>query len=222
MSASIPPGALPSGTTVSLYPVTSTATLASKLPLGQSYVLGFAISWREPNGSSSAATAPISMTITDSGIVAGDTIYELTTSGFKAVGTASANGTVTITFTSDPIFAVVAVPRMTFATGALVVQGSRIPVALSCQVSVCRGTIDLAQTLVLKTKQGKRTVVRVETIVLGEASYALGAGKRQTVQLLVSAPGRQAFAHVSKHPLDATLSGTVTGGASTTRAAVIR
>ena len=102
----VPQCALPSGTTLSAYPVINTAPLVAQVPAGSSYVLSFAVTWEAPNGTSPTATAPITMTITDLSIVAGDTIYELTSTGLVAVGTATANGTVTITFSSDPTFLV--------------------------------------------------------------------------------------------------------------------
>jgi len=97
-TVTVPAGALPSGTTVSVYPVTNTAPLVAAVPTGSSYVLSFAVTWASPDGTSPVATAPITMTINDPSIVAGDTIYELTSAGLVAVGTATTNGTVTITF----------------------------------------------------------------------------------------------------------------------------
>jgi hypothetical protein len=102
----VPPGSLPASTVVSVYPITDTSTLNSQVPPGQSYVMSLAVSWQAPDGSSPAATTPITMTITDPNIVAGDTIYELTSKGLVAVGTATTNGSVTVTFTSDPVFIV--------------------------------------------------------------------------------------------------------------------
>jgi hypothetical protein len=46
------------------------------------------------------------MTVTDPSIVAGETIYALTSTGLVAVGHATQNGTATITFTTDPLFVV--------------------------------------------------------------------------------------------------------------------
>jgi hypothetical protein len=105
-SVSVPAGALPAGTVVSVYPVTDPAALQSDVPAGQSYVLSFAISWQAPDGTSPTASAPITMTITDPSITAGETIYALTSSGLTAVGVATQNGTATITFTNDPVFVV--------------------------------------------------------------------------------------------------------------------
>lgn len=118
----IPAKALPAGTTLSEYPITNTASLVAQVPAGQSYVVALAISWQAPTGTSPTATAPLSLTITDPSIVAGDTIYEVTSTGLTAVGTASANGSVTITFTSDPIFMVTASALVTPVASQIVVS----------------------------------------------------------------------------------------------------
>ena len=57
------------------------------------------------------------MTITDPAIKAGDTIYALTSTGIRAVGTATTNGQATVTFTNDPAFVVAAVPRLGTVAG---------------------------------------------------------------------------------------------------------
>jgi hypothetical protein len=102
----VPAGALPAGTVVSVYPVVDKTALAAKVMAGQSYVASFAVTWQAPNGTTPAATSPITMTITDPSITAGETIYLLTSGGLVAAGSATANGTATITFTSDPVFVV--------------------------------------------------------------------------------------------------------------------
>ena len=82
------------------------------VPAGQSYIASFAVSWLTPNGTSPTASAPLSMTIVDPSIRAGDTIYLLTPHGLKAVGTATRDGAVTVKFTTDPAFVVAAVPKV--------------------------------------------------------------------------------------------------------------
>jgi hypothetical protein len=104
----IPPGALPAGTAISAYPITDTAPLAAEVPDGQAYVVSMSVTWQAPDGTSPNATKPITLTISDTFIVAGDVIYEVTPTGLVNVGTSSANGVVSITFTSDPTFIVAA------------------------------------------------------------------------------------------------------------------
>jgi len=92
---------------VSAYPITNTAPLVAQVPAGSPT----SSHWRSPGKRSTARRQlqpPITLTITDAGIVAGDTVYEVTSSGLIVVGTASANGVVSITFTNDPTFVVAA------------------------------------------------------------------------------------------------------------------
>jgi hypothetical protein len=69
-------------------------------------VTSFAVSWENPDGASLTSVTPVTLTITDPNIVAGETIYVLTSTGFTPAGTATANGTVTLTFSTDPVYAV--------------------------------------------------------------------------------------------------------------------
>jgi hypothetical protein len=103
---SVPPGAMPAGTTVSIYPVPSSSTFDSQIPSGSTYVTSFAVSWENPDGTSLNTVTPVTMTITDPNIQAGDTIYVLTSKGLSPAGTATVNGTVTVTFSSDPLYAI--------------------------------------------------------------------------------------------------------------------
>jgi hypothetical protein len=105
-SVVIPAGALPNGTTVSEYPISNPSSLTP--PAGQSYVIAFAVSWQTSDGTSPASTSPITMTINDPAIAVGDSVYLVSSSGLTLVATATVAGTVTFTFTSDPIFLVTA------------------------------------------------------------------------------------------------------------------
>ena len=165
----VPQCALPSGTTVSAYQVINTVPLVAQVPAGSSYVLSFAVTWEAPNGTSPTATAPITMTITDPNIKAGDIIYELTSTGLAAVGTATANGTVTITFSSDPIFLV----------------SHTTPVAqASLRITTLSGTLGTALTLVTSGGSGSGAVSFTVTNatatgcrITGSSLTATGAGK---------------------------------------------
>jgi ABC-type cobalt transport system substrate-binding protein len=164
----VPQCALPSGTTLSAYPVINTAPLVAQVPAGSSYVLSFAVTWEAPNGTSPTATAPITMTITDLSIVAGDTIYELTSTGLVAVGTATANGTVTITFSSDPTFLV----------------SHTTPVAQApLRITTLSGTVGTALTLATRGGSGSGAVSFTVTNgsatgcrITGSSLTATGAG----------------------------------------------
>ncbi len=102
----VPAAALPVGTTVSVYPVVNPAPLQAMLPTNLSYVASLAVVWVTPTNTSPDTAVPITMTISDPSIIAGDHVYELTSSGLTDVGTATVDGSVTITFSSDPTFIV--------------------------------------------------------------------------------------------------------------------
>jgi hypothetical protein len=106
VSVTVPVGALPTGTTVSVYPIVNTMSLVAEIPAGKSYVIAAAVSWQTPSGTSPAASAPITMTITDPSVQSGATLYVLTSTGVEVAGTATADGSVTITFLTDPVFVV--------------------------------------------------------------------------------------------------------------------
>jgi Domain of unknown function (DUF4214) len=106
----IPAGALPGGTTVTEYSVDTADFIP---PAGSSYILGFGVSWQAPDGTTPAASTPITMTIMDPSIAVGDVIYQVASDGsLVEVGTATQAGQVTITFEQDPSF-LVATPAAT-------------------------------------------------------------------------------------------------------------
>jgi hypothetical protein len=137
-SISGPGGALPTGTTVSAYPITSVTALASQVPANHSYVVAVAISWQTGTGTSPGATLPITLTITDASIVASDTIYVLTPSGMIVAGTATLSGTATVTFSADPVFVVTAVAKS--AQSPLQVNSATAPVSHSVKLSTIGGS----------------------------------------------------------------------------------
>jgi len=102
----IPAGALPSGTTLSVYPVLETAGIADSLPAGQNYVVSLVVTWSAPDGSVPLAGVPLTMTISNAAIKAGDQVYQYVGGDLTLVGTATQDGTITFTFDEDPTFTV--------------------------------------------------------------------------------------------------------------------
>ena len=212
----VPAGALPVGTTVSVYPVTNASALASDVPPGQTYLLSFSVSWEAPGGGAPAATAPITMTITDPSIVAGDVIYAVTSTGVREVGKATVNGTVTVTFTNDPVFLVASVPKITVSSKG-VLSHATLPVKLSCVAAPCNGTVSLTESVTVRVKRGKKAHTEKKTLVLGSVAYHVAAGHQTTVKLKVNSLGRKTLARVAHHSLRETLSATVVGGSPVSR-----
>jgi LPXTG-motif cell wall-anchored protein len=105
-SITVPAGALPSGTTLSVYPVLSSDAIAASLPAGQNYVVSLVVTWAAPDGSVPVAGQPLTMTISNAAIKAGDQVFQYLNGVLKLMGTATQDGTITFTFDEDPTFTV--------------------------------------------------------------------------------------------------------------------
>jgi hypothetical protein len=174
---------------VSVYPVTNSSALVTDVPPGQSYILSFAVSWRAPDGSSPTASSPLTLTIVDPGIHAGDTVYEVTSTGLTAVGVATIDGRATISFSNDPIFAVAAVPKLKVEATATR-RGVVIEVSITCEDgAACRGsgTLTVAR---IKSVTGAITYTH---LAVATAKLSLRAGERKTVSFAVVTNGTPRF-----------------------------
>ena len=180
---SVPAGALPAGTTLSIAAAKDASALKSEVPAGQSYLTSFAVSWVTPDGTSPVASKPITMTITDPAIKAGDTIYALTSTGIRAVGIATTNGEATVTFTSDPAFVVAGVPRLATVGMLGSIKGSSVEVGVACVAGTrCAGTASLSVAV------GRAGAKR--NVLFANGDFALNAGRTGHLSLSVSGAGR--------------------------------
>jgi hypothetical protein len=180
----VPSGALPPGTDVSIAAVKNAAALMSEVPAGQSYLTSFAVSWVAPDGTSPKALQPITMTITDPAIKAGDTIYALTSTGIRAIGTATVDGQATVTFTTDPAFVVAAVPRLGAVAGQATLKGLTARFGVACAAAArCAGMASFSVTV------GKAEAKR--DVLFAEGHFVLSAGRSGVLSLPVSRPGRR-------------------------------
>jgi hypothetical protein len=219
-TVSIPAGALPSGSLVSIYPITNATTLTSDIRTGQSYVTSFAVSWQAPDGSSPTALAPITITIDDLGIVAGDTVYALTSAGrLTPVGVAKANGVVTITFESDPVFVVAAVPKLTLATTLAKATKKAIDLKLYCTAAAsCHATATLSFTV--KARRGHETVVTHVTVA--SAHFVIAKARTTTIDLRMTRFGRAVLARRTPNQrLHLNLATAVTGAARSVKTVLL-
>ncbi len=181
---SVPAGALPVGTTLSIAAVKNVAALMSEVPAGQTYLTSFAVSWAAVDGTSPTASRPITMTIADPAIRAGDTIYILTSTGIRAVGTATTNGYATVTFTNDPAFVVAAVPRLGTVAHEGALKGSRVQLAVACAAGTrCSG---LASLEVAVGKAGAK-----RNVLFAAGHFTLSAGRAGALSLPISGAARQ-------------------------------
>jgi LPXTG-motif cell wall-anchored protein len=102
----VPAGALPSGTTLSVFPVLSTGAIAATLPTGRTFVVSLVVTWAAPDGSVPLAGVPLTMTISNEAIKAGDQVFQYVGGVLTLMGTATQDGTITFTFDEDPVFTV--------------------------------------------------------------------------------------------------------------------
>lgn len=196
---SVPNGALPAGTVVALAPVKIPSKLESEVPAGQSYLASFSVSWVAPDGGSPTASGPITMTIIDPKVRAGDTVYVLTSHGLKAVGKATTNGRVTVTFTSDPAFLLAAVPKLSLASSRAVLRSNTVQVRLMCRSGpACSGTA-------LVTLNAGRTA-------LAQKRFSIGAGRTAVLKMADTAAGKRFLASHPSRPLTGSLTVKVLGG----------
>jgi Putative Ig domain len=204
-AVTVPAGALPVGTTVSIFPVKDPAALANKMPPSQSYLISFAVSWVAPNGTSPTAKPPVTLTITDPAIKVGDAIYELTSKGLKAVGVATKDGVASVSFANDTDLVVASVPQFGTAPSLAGVKNGNVQVKLVCSLaSKCSGTGAL------------RTMDKGSShaLVLAKGTFALGAGQTMTVSFAATPGGRQFLAANRGRPFTGSLAVALTGGKS--------
>lgn len=103
MSLTVPGGALPPGTQVTVLNG-DPAQLQSLLPSGESFVVGYAIGWVAPDGSTPNATSPLTFTITDQRITGTENAFESTATGLTPTGASLSAGHAGFTFSTDPGF----------------------------------------------------------------------------------------------------------------------
>lgn len=193
-SISIPAGALPSGTTVSTYPIANSTDLSAQVPSGQSYVVALGVTWETPSGTVPAATSPISLTISAPSIVAGDTIYIDSSSGLTPIGVATENGSVTVTFENDPAFLVTAMVLTGQSTLVVRTTTGRVGTALKLGTTGGSGTGKISFTVTDGTASG--------CAVTGTALSARSPG---TCVVTATRAGDATYSAISSTPTDISL-----------------
>lgn len=122
VSATVPAGSLPDGTTVNFDLVGDFSRAQTVLTGTNNYLVSIVVSWLAPDGTvpDTPADKKISVTITNATIKAGARIYTIVAGVANLVGTATQDGQVTVELASDPEVVVVAtkpgVPRSVSAT----------------------------------------------------------------------------------------------------------
>lgn len=116
--------ALPAGTVIDAFVLADTANAAAAIGAGNNYVMSLVLAWLAPDGTvpTTANGKPISMTITNASIKRGAKIYSVIGSNSTLLGTATVDGSATVSITDDPqIF--IAITRPDAPTGILATSG---------------------------------------------------------------------------------------------------
>ncbi|CAN2230089.1 Listeria/Bacterioides repeat [Candidatus Nanopelagicaceae bacterium] len=100
----VPAGALPSGTSVTYWLLSDAAQQAAPLPGQNDYVLSMVVSWLNSDGTvpDAASGKPLSMTISNSAIKAGASVYSVVGGTATLLGVATHDGDVSVELMSDP------------------------------------------------------------------------------------------------------------------------
>lgn len=126
--------ALPAGTVIDAYLLPNTTRAAGLIPEANNLLLSLVVAWKATDGTvpTTAAGSPITVTITNSAIKAGAKIYCLIGSTVTLLGTATVDGTASVSFSDDPEIVIANPPVVTPPTNnAPVVQSPVvIPVAV--------------------------------------------------------------------------------------------
>jgi hypothetical protein len=92
-------------------------------------------------------------------------------------------------------------PRVVIVSSSATINGSFLPVKLSCKYAPCSGTAELV----------------TRAVVLAKASYSMAGGTSATVELRLTRAGAKTFADASQHPLAKKLLASARGGKRITK-----
>lgn len=112
VSYEVPVNALSAGTVISIYGLTDFSSLTGVIPSGKTVISSTVIAWIGTDGTVADTNSPIKMTITDSQIVPGSVVYAVTGNTLQLLGTATTNGSIVTSISSDPVL-VIANPVVT-------------------------------------------------------------------------------------------------------------
>ena len=180
---SVPAGALPNGTLVSLFPIAESAGFALDLPSNRHFLVAFAVNWTGPQ----RAQKPLTLVVSGRSIRQGYVISEVTSSGLKEAGEAHTDGIVPITFNSGLAFVVAGVPIVKVVSKSTGYGSSGIAIAMSCaKPYACSGSVALFAANGARRTMGKAKKPSPVAI----ANFSLAAGSTKTVLLQPTVDGR--------------------------------
>jgi large repetitive protein len=123
----VPAAALPAGTTINIDRVGDLSRAQSVIAGNNSYIISVVVSWITPAGTvpNTNSGKAISVTITNSTIKAGASVYGIVAGNVTFLANATENGTVTVALTSDPEVVVIATKPNAPASVAATSSGNR-------------------------------------------------------------------------------------------------
>jgi len=104
VSVSVPAGSLPNGTSVNLHLVGNFSRAQSLISSANNYIVSIVVSWMASDGTvpDTAAGKPVTVVISNSTIKRGMSVYSIVGPTVTLLGTAAADGSITVALTSDP------------------------------------------------------------------------------------------------------------------------
>jgi uncharacterized repeat protein (TIGR02543 family) len=120
VSVNIPANALPANTVVKLYSVANSNRAKALLPSESDFVNSMVVAWTALDTTVPVASSALSMVIVDASIKSGAKVYSIVGNTSTLIGTATTDGSVSISFTTDPLVTIanpVSAPAPTPSSG---------------------------------------------------------------------------------------------------------
>lgn len=106
VAVNIPANAFSAGVVVRVYSVANHNRAAALLPNESDFVNSMVVAWTAPDTTVPVASSALTMVITDANIKSGAKVYSIVGDQSTLLATATQDGTVTISFTTDPLLTI--------------------------------------------------------------------------------------------------------------------
>jgi hypothetical protein len=174
-------GGLPTGTVINVDLLANSARARSLISTADNFILSFVVSWLAPDGTVpvTASGKPITMTIANDLIKKGASAYSLVGGIATLLGTATADGSVTIAMTEDPEIAIAnRNPNVSNSTtpyvGPMVTSGKQ-QVRAGETVSLTGANLGLVEKVLIAGMEAE-IVLKTSTSITLRLKSSMGAG----------------------------------------------
>ena len=202
VTVAMPSGSLPDGTTVDIYLLNDVSTGRSLISGSTSFLVNLVVAWLATDGTvpTTAAGKPVVVTINDTSIKAGASIYQLMNGVAQLVGTATQDFIAQVSITDDPQLVVAAtVPTAPLAATAL---ASDAAATVTWSVPLSTGGADISGYVVTASTGQTCTTATLSCSFTGltngtavtftvRALNAVGSGAASTATASVTPNGAQ-------------------------------